>query len=178
MFEPSSTTDVIGYQLYINEANSNAVPSILVYDGQAIPNQLEVTVQDLISGQNYWLASRVLNRAGWSSLSPVLKLTTGRLPMPPFRTPTQISVAPSEIVFGWESTADIGGASKLDGYKLYVDGQLIDSVSPSTLHYSYAGIEAGRSYKVSISAFTNIGEGPKSNPLTIWAVSVPSAPAI
>jgi hypothetical protein len=143
MFESTSTTDVIGYQLYINEANSNAVPSALVYDGQAIPNQFEVTVQDLISGQNYWLAYRVLNRAGWSDLSPLFKLTTGRLPMPPFKTPTQISVSPTEIVFGWESTSDIGGASKLDGYKLYVDGQLIDSVSPSTLQYTYAGVDAG-----------------------------------
>ena len=46
----SSTTDVLGYQLYINNANSNAVPSILTYDGQAISNILNVTVPDLVSG--------------------------------------------------------------------------------------------------------------------------------
>ena len=84
MFVPGvSTTDVLGYQLYINEANSNAVPSVLVYDGSAISNVLTVTVTNLISGQNYWLAYRVLNRAGWSSLSPYLKLITGKLPSPP-----------------------------------------------------------------------------------------------
>jgi hypothetical protein len=41
MFMPiSSTTDILGYQLFINEANSNAIPSIMVYDGKAIPNVL------------------------------------------------------------------------------------------------------------------------------------------
>ena len=41
MFMPgSSTTDILGYQLFINEANSNAIPEIMVYDGKAIPNVL------------------------------------------------------------------------------------------------------------------------------------------
>lgn len=88
MYMPGeSTTDVLGFQLYINEANSNAVPSIMVYDGQAISNVLTVTVSSLISGQNYWLAYKVLNRAGWSDLSPYLQLITGKLPAPPVQTP-------------------------------------------------------------------------------------------
>lgn len=66
MFNPDSTTDVLGYQLYINEANSNSVPHVMIYDGQAIPNKLTVTVSELVSGQNYWLAYKALNRAGWS----------------------------------------------------------------------------------------------------------------
>ena len=34
MYEPgTSTTDVLGFQLYINDANSNAVPNHLIYDG-------------------------------------------------------------------------------------------------------------------------------------------------
>jgi hypothetical protein len=48
-----STTDALGYQLYINEANSNAIPTIMVYDGKAISNVLTVTVTNLISGQSY-----------------------------------------------------------------------------------------------------------------------------
>jgi hypothetical protein len=46
----NSSTDVLGYQLYINDANSNAVPSILTYDGQTISNILNVTVSDIVSG--------------------------------------------------------------------------------------------------------------------------------
>ena len=75
-----STTTVLGYQLYANDANSNAVPNNLVYDGQAVANVLQASVLNLESGKGYWLAYRVLNRAGWSDLSPYLKLVAGRLP--------------------------------------------------------------------------------------------------
>jgi hypothetical protein len=94
-------------------------------------------VQNLESGRNYWLAYKALNRAGWSDLGPIFVLTTGRLPMPPFQTPVQISVSDTHITFGWDSTDDIGGAAKLDGYKVYIDGNMIEEVSPSTLSYTY-----------------------------------------
>ena len=83
MEEPTSTTSVLGYQVLSNAANTNAVPSIVVYDGSAVASVLTVTVKDFESGQGYWLAYRVLNRAGWSKLSPYLKLVAGRLPNPP-----------------------------------------------------------------------------------------------
>lgn len=66
-----STTNVLGYQLFINDANSNSIPNTIVYDGSAISNVLQVTVQNITSGQTYWLAYKVLNRAGWSNLSPI-----------------------------------------------------------------------------------------------------------
>lgn len=48
MFAPgSSTTDVLGYQLFINSVNSDAIPNILVYDGKAIASVLQVTVSNL-----------------------------------------------------------------------------------------------------------------------------------
>jgi len=48
MFAPgSSTTDVLGYQLFINGVNSAAIPNILVYDGKAIASVLQVTVGNL-----------------------------------------------------------------------------------------------------------------------------------
>ena len=81
MHEPdASTTTVLGYRLYANDVNSNAVPTNLVYDGQAVANVLSATVYNLESGQGYWLAYRVLNRAGWSELSPYLKIVAGKLP--------------------------------------------------------------------------------------------------
>lgn len=84
MFVPGvSTTDVLGYQMLINDANSNAVPSKVVYDGSEISSVLQITVEELVSGQSYWLAYRVLNRAGFSQLSPYLQLIAGKLPQPP-----------------------------------------------------------------------------------------------
>lgn len=90
-----STTDILGYQVYANDANTNSIPTNLVYDGTAISTVLSVTVRDLKSGQSYWLAYRVLNRAGWSELSPYLALIAGRLPSPPSQPPYQVSVSSS-----------------------------------------------------------------------------------
>jgi hypothetical protein len=170
----SSTTTVLGYQLFANDANSNAVPTNLVYDGQAVANVLQVSVLNLESSQGYWLAYRVLNRAGWSELSPYLKLVAGKLPQAPAMPPHQISVSPSEITFGWSAPSDIGGASKLDGYYVYEGSTLIGTTDPDTLTFSYASVTAGQSYVIQVSAFSAIGEGGLSNPLTIWAIDVPS----
>ena len=52
-------------------------------------------------------------------LSPYLELVAGRLPSPPEKTPHQISVSPTSVTFGWEASADIGGAPMLDGYRVY-----------------------------------------------------------
>jgi hypothetical protein len=50
MYAPgTSTIDVLGFQLYINDANSNSVPDNLVYNGQAIPSVLQATVSNLVS---------------------------------------------------------------------------------------------------------------------------------
>ena len=79
----TTTTDVLGYQIIINEKDSKSVPTIVAYDGSAVSTQIFATVKNLESGHGYWLAYKVLNRAGWSELSPVLEMTAGRLPLPP-----------------------------------------------------------------------------------------------
>ena len=88
MYTPGvSTTDVLGYRLFRNEANSNAVPTVLAYNGEAISNVQAATVTGLVSGQRYWFAYSVLNRAGWSELSPYLEVLPGKLPAPPTQPP-------------------------------------------------------------------------------------------
>ena len=42
-----STTDVLGYRLYINDADSGAVPTKLVYDGESVPGLLEARIDKL-----------------------------------------------------------------------------------------------------------------------------------
>ena len=84
MYVPgTSTTDLLGFQLFINDANSNAIPDQLIYDGKAISSVRQATVIDLQSDQSYWLAYRVLNRVGWSDLSPILQVIAGKLPIAP-----------------------------------------------------------------------------------------------
>lgn len=43
---------------------------------------------------------------------------------------------------------------------------------------SSLAVTAGRSYSIRVSSETTIGEGAQSNPLTIWAIDLPSAPVM
>ena len=45
----TSTTDVLGFQLFINDVNSNAIPDKMIYDGKAIASVLQATVTGLQS---------------------------------------------------------------------------------------------------------------------------------
>jgi len=51
-----SSTDVLGYRLYVNEPDSGAVPDKLVYDGAAVPSKLEARVTGLESAKTYWFS--------------------------------------------------------------------------------------------------------------------------
>lgn len=173
-----STTPPIGYQLFVNDVDSNGIPTNLIYDGSSISSVLQTTAYELRSGHSYWFAYRVLNYAGWSELSPFFQMIAGKLPQPPAQTPYQIAVSPDEVTFGWVPTSDVGGATKLENYKIYDGDNLLDTVSKDTLEYTYDGVTAGDSLSITISAVTLIGEGNKSNPLTIWAIDVPVAPTL
>jgi hypothetical protein len=51
MFAPgTSATAVLGFKLYMNEVNSNSIPSTLVYNGEAVSNVLKAIVYGLESG--------------------------------------------------------------------------------------------------------------------------------
>jgi hypothetical protein len=172
-----SSCNYLGFQLYRNEANSNAVPDILVYDGSSVRNQQQATVAGLESGKSYWIAYRVLNHAGWSALSPYYQLRTGKLPAAPLTAPRQKSVSESHIEFEWSPSEDVGGAEKLEFYQIYISvGQSTEKiqVSAATLSYSHAA-SANQNYRVTVSAESLIGEGPQSNPATFWSVNVPDA---
>jgi hypothetical protein len=120
-----------------------------------------------------------LNRAGWSDLSPYLELTAGRLPSPPSKAPALIKSSASQIQFSWTPTTDVGGASKIDAYKIYANGNtLIDTVSPQTLSYAFKTVTEGTSYLISISAVSIIGEGAKSLDTLMWAINTPDASAL
>lgn len=179
MFAPGvSSTEVLGYRLFINQVNSYAVPSIEIYDGSSVSNVLKATAFGLESAQNYWFAYKVLNRAGWSELSPVLKLIAGKLPQPPSQSPFQISTSPILVKIGWAPTLDVGGAAKLDQYFIYSSEVQVDTVNSDTLEFTFTGVTAGQAYSMSVSAVSAIGEGPRSNPVQVWAVDLPAAPTL
>lgn len=89
-----TTTDVIGYRLYVNDADSNAVPTRLVFDGSTIDNVFSSKVTGLELQKTYWFAYQVRNRAGWSDLSlPYLKVIAGPLPSPPPSAPIIVATS-------------------------------------------------------------------------------------
>ena len=55
----TSTTTVLGYQVVINEPNSNSVPKIVAYDGTGISTVLIATIRGLVSQSGYYVAIRV-----------------------------------------------------------------------------------------------------------------------
>lgn len=64
-------------------------------------------------------------------------------------------------------------------YNIYIGQTLIQTINlPANLTYTYTSVTAGQSYQITVSAVSVIGEGPKSNPLIIWAVDVPTAPVL
>jgi len=105
----------------------------------------------------------------------VLQIIAGKLPAPPAQPPRQIADSSTSVTFGWEPTLDVGGAEILKNYNIYIDGVKEDSVSSTTLEYTFSQVTAGQRYHVSVSAESLIGEGALSNPLIIWAVNLPDA---
>lgn len=65
---------------------------------------------------------KTLNRVGWSDLSPILSFTAGKLPSPPSVAPVLIQPLANSVEFSWTPSTDIGGASFLDYYNIYLDG--------------------------------------------------------
>lgn len=75
-------------------------------------------------------------------------------------------------------SSDVGGAAKLESYNIYSGSTLIGNVPDDELQFTYSSVVAGTSYRISISSVSLIGEGAQSNPLTIWAINLPSAPTL
>lgn len=73
---------------------------------------------------------------------------------------------------------NIGGAAKLESYFIYDGMTQIGTVGAETTTFTYSGVTSGLAYTITVSAVSLIGEGPKSNPLLIWAVDTPSAPSL
>lgn len=175
-----SSTDVLGYRLYVNEPDSGAVPDRLVYDGEAVPGLLDARVTGLLSAKTYWFSYEVRNRAGWGSRSsPYLRVVAGPLPQPPAQAPTILSVTAAAISFSWTASPDAPAAAPLTGYRIYDQEVLLDTVSPGTLSYTYAGVTPGSGYLISVAAVSEIGEGERRSLATlIWAVDTPPAPVV
>lgn len=93
------------------------------------------------------------------------------MPYQPLR-PTKKSAAFSWIEVSYQ--APLTGGSPIRGYRLYKDGELVRDVTSLELMIT-TNVEAGVIYQVSVAAYNDVGEGVKSDVLSIMAASVPNA---
>lgn len=68
----------------------------------------------------------------------------------------QTSVSDNEILLEWSRPSNI------DGYKLYVDGTLKETLKPAVTDYRLTGLTSGKTYKIAISAYYKDVEGEKT----------------
>lgn len=68
----------------------------------------------------------------------------------------QIGVSNSEIALSWSRPSNI------DGYKLYVDGKLKDTLERAETTYRLTGLTSGQTYTIAISAYYKDVEGEKT----------------
>jgi len=88
----------------------------------------------------------------------------------------------TQIRFTWEDGPSDGGASVLD-YDVYYDqGSQTASyilLQPSIISKEWTTtntLVAGETYSFRVSARNSVGEGAKSDPLSVYAATIPDAP--
>ena len=75
-----------------------------------------------------------------------------------------VAVSSSAVDLGWVAGDD--GGSAITNYRIYRDGELIDTVGDVT-SYTDATVSSGTTYSYQVAAINVVGEGPLSNPLDV-----------
>lgn len=79
---------------------------------------------------------------------------------------------PGAIVLQW-APPPIDGGSNITGYGVYRNGELVRSIDASTTTYTDDGLTGGQDHVYEISARNELGEGPRSLPLTARVAPTP-----
>lgn len=96
----------------------------------------------------------------------------------PGNTTVSAALRDSAALVSWTAVPSSTG-SPVDGYKVYVNSDLVDSLPPSSLSWDALGLVAGNEYTFTIRAFNSAGEPAAvvpSESVTITAVTAPSEP--
>lgn len=161
----SDNFGVTGYNLYLNGAK------------QDLGLSLQHSLADLAHSTTYQVQVSAYDAAGnESQLSNLVSFTT--------QTPDD-SIAPSvpenlfassvtsnSIALGWNPSTDDSGIA---GYKVYLSGQLLETVSLN--NFSHIGLAVGGTYTYTVSAFDIYNnESAQSTPLTVTTFAPSGAP--
>ena len=148
---------VDAYQVFYAKYDSSGKMSDYEKFGNIKTNSC--TVDGLFSGSDYSFKVRAYTKANsvtvYSDFAVIEKffLPVSVAKIQNFK---ETGVSNNEIALSWSRPSNI------DGYKLYVDGKLKDTLAPAETTYRLSGLTSGKTYTIAISAYYKDTEGEKT----------------
>lgn len=137
--------DLAGYKVYRNGTEVAQVTGTSWQDTGVSPQT------------TYTYEVRAYDQAGNLSSPASIAVTTPAAPPDPPRAELT-AVTNTSITISWTPPAQ-----NVRGYRIYADGQLVDTVPPDQTTYTLAGLEGGRAYEVWVTSYNDAGESAPSN---------------
>lgn len=164
---PAAPTGLTASQVNYNSVTltwaANTEPDLAGYkvyrNGMLVAQVTGTNWQDSgVSPQTtYTYEVRAYDQAGNLSSPASIAVTTPAAPPDPPRAELT-AVTNTSITITWTPPAQ-----NIQGYRIYKDGQLVDTVPPDQTTYTLAGLEGGRAYEVWVTSYNDAGESAPSN---------------
>lgn len=141
---------VNGYNIYQNGIKIKNVSSTSTVISNLNPNTL------------YTYRVSAFNDIGESPKSSAISVTTKNIApsAPMWNMPSNITY--NSVTLNWRAPSGV-----VDGYKVYVDGSVVNGAGTTAETYNVENLNSGQTYSFQISAFNNGGESLKNQPMTI-----------
>ncbi|SHE46076.1 Ig-like domain (group 3) [Mariniphaga anaerophila] len=146
--EPTDNAGVTGYNVYVNGSLANTVA-----ETSCLLTGLDVTTEYTIEVEAFDAAGNISEKAS-GNVSTIDETAP--------TAPTNLDATPAELSFAlsWDASTDNIGVA---GYVIYLDGDLVDSVSETI--YSITDLNSNTEYVIEVAAFDAAGN--KSEKATI-----------
>jgi uncharacterized delta-60 repeat protein len=162
VFDLVSTPDLLSYnsvQLSWSAPTNVASPVteyIVFVDGEQIavlpPNQTTYIVENLEPGVTYEVTIRTVNENGTADETMNVAVPLPPLPDAPWFI-SSASVSPTSSTVTWEKPT----GSIIDGYRVTLNGQLVDTLDADATSYDFYGLTEDFNHIVTVSAFNAAG---------------------
>jgi chitodextrinase len=148
-WNPNTEEDLAGYRVYRNGQFLGSVAAT-EYADNAVSAETSYTYE-----------VRAYDMAGNESAGATINVTTPAAPQPPVgEIKLTVSATTNEsVTLAWQPLAD----PTVTMYRIYQDGQIINTTPADINQYTVTGLQGGKSYEFYVTAVNNDGEGPPSN---------------
>lgn len=157
-WEAHSSTDVTGYNVYVNGVKRNTTPITVT----------NYTVTGLTNGTSYSFRVAAVDR--YDQEGAMSALVTATPPIPPDSTPppdpTGLTGLPGNqlVTLNWNAVS----AADLAGYHVFRNGVQVTTSLITSTSYQVTGLENGAAYTFYVKAFDTSGNGSgQSNSVTV-----------